>query len=141
MQPFSPSQFVAAYIFPINPLIASTTDSAPLPAEPAVGSPSSTAAGGSGTGNSRDGDDATAAQPRGGGKGRLGEDAGSRNAMLASWLAKSAFVTFLVWLPQYKLPGLLESFAYGTPGKAPASTNNHSSAVPLAADAPLPPQT
>ncbi|EFN57210.1 hypothetical protein CHLNCDRAFT_143650 [Chlorella variabilis] len=122
MQPFSPSQFVAAYIFPITPLIGSTTGSPPLsttatdgmPAEPvAAAATDSKAANGSGS-SGGDGDGAAqAAQPRGASKGRLSEDAGSLNAMLAAWLAKNAGIAFLVWLLQHPLPGLLESFVYG----------------------------
>ena len=45
-------------------------------------------------------------------RGRLEEDAGGPGSMLGTWLAKGAFIAFLVWLLQHPLPGMLRALAY-----------------------------
>jgi hypothetical protein len=53
--------------------------------------------------------------PRRGSQGRLTEDAGGPVWLIAVFLAKHVCVLPLVWLLQFELPGLIESFVCGEP--------------------------
>ena len=123
MQHFTLPQFLAVYWTPITPAV-----SAPRPGTPAAAakarsvakaaangrsSNSSSAAGGVHAGKSDGGSHAGTGLPRRGSQGRLGEDAGGPGDMVAAFLGKHVFVLLLIYLLQFDLPGLVESFVCG----------------------------
>ncbi|KAL4425430.1 hypothetical protein ABPG75_009446 [Micractinium tetrahymenae] len=113
-QRFTPAQFLAVYAAPITP-VSAAAEPAPAPSQATASTAADSNGGASGGPSGQPaltpGGSSSAGEARRR-RGRLEEDAGGSGRMLGAWLAKAAFIAFLVWLLQHPLPGLLRALAY-----------------------------